>query len=126
MHIIEFKGVAITGLAVLSKVISLVKMMEEKKEEKIPEGRELFEQILNILVVASSKQKDKEIALRVVQNSFSLIEPGLLQDIDYHMSTRLYLIIFGCCLWPQIQSISTSALFSLTDLLFKQKFNKDH
>jgi hypothetical protein len=61
----------------------------------------------------------------VVQNTFSLIEPGLLEGADYHLSTRLYSICFKCCLLPQIQSISASALFSLTDILFRHHFTKD-
>jgi hypothetical protein len=64
--------------------------------------------------------------LRIIQTTYSLIEPGLLIFADYRLLTRIYAICFSCCLsTPTILSISISALFSLTEIIFAQNNPKD-
>ena len=57
--------------------------------------------------------------LRIIQITYSLIEPELLRFADYGLITRMYSICFNCCLsTPTILSISVGALFSLTGIVF--------
>jgi len=57
--------------------------------------------------------------LRIIQTTYSLIDCNLLQYSDYTLLTRMYSICFDCSLTNSIiQSISTSALYALTEIVF--------
>ncbi len=79
----------------------------------------LLNRLVDIVFFLSNKCSDSDMILRIIQTTYSLIEPSLLKYADYTLATRIYSICFRCCLSTStIQSISVSAIFSLTEILF--------
>ena len=71
--------------------------------------------IIDIVFLLKNKYKDIDMALRIIQTTFSLIDIKILQYANEHLFIRIYSICFDCCLSnPVIQNISVSALFALT------------
>lgn len=63
--------------------------------------------------------------LRIVQAAYTLVEPAILSTADYHFITRLFSILFKCCLDSvAIQNISASAIFTLTNIVFAHNHSK--
>ena len=113
---IEYKGITTIVLVILSKVISLVKTVyseEEAREKrnglKIDDEMEvILRELVSILFVLINKKGDDAMILRIIQTTYSLIEPTLLVFADYNITMRLYSICFRCCLTISIvQNIST-------------------
>lgn len=76
---------------------------------------DILHKLTDILFVLNSRQRETAMILRIIQTTYSLIEPALLRYADYHLTTRIYSICLGCCLsTPAILSISASAIFSLS------------
>ena len=81
---------------------------------------------VDIIFVVSNKVSNHDMNLRIVQTTYSIIEPGLLFSASYNMITRLYSIFFRSCFTtPSIQNISASAVFALTEIICGGHHNKD-
>lgn len=75
---------------------------------------------MHTIVQLKSRTKEADMILRVIQITYSLIDCNMLRYCDQALLTRMYSICFDCSRAnPIIQSISISALYALTEIVFE-------
>lgn len=136
LHIVDLKGINPLIMGILTKIIAFIKIIESsesKNEETIfipafysQEMSTIIYHLIDLIFLLKNRYKDVDMALRIIQTTFSLIDARILQYANYNLFTRIYSICFDCCLSsPLIQNISVSALFALTEIIFSSPIVED-